>query len=148
MASHVSYSDRGEDLARLGFGDFPEVLRQGRSRLLLFLSLVLLLRCPAVAQQSAPSNASIYLDFSQQNEHLLLRNGLGMVTGRFGSALEFTTPLHLAELGLTKRLEGAQAATVCAWVMPRRSGEQYFVARGLPETGANGERFFRREETW
>ncbi|MCI0747794.1 MAG: acetylxylan esterase [Verrucomicrobia subdivision 3 bacterium] len=111
-------------------------------------SLVLLLSGIALADERALSDATIHLDFSRQNEHLLLRNGLGMVTGRFGSALEFKSPLHFAELALTKRLDGVDAVTVSAWVMPRRSGEQYFVTRGLPETGANGEQVFRREETW
>jgi dienelactone hydrolase len=61
---------------------------------------------------------------------------------------EFKTPLQIVEFPFTNLLHQARAATVGVWIYPRRSGEQYFAARGLPETGENGERFFRRQENW
>jgi dienelactone hydrolase len=61
---------------------------------------------------------------------------------------EFKTPLQIVESPFTNNLHQAGAATVGGWFYPRRSGEQYFAARGLPETGDNGERFFRRQENW
>jgi dienelactone hydrolase len=59
---------------------------------------------------------------------------------------EFKTPLQFVELPFTNNLHGAKAATVGGWFYPRRSGEQHFVMRGIPETGQNGELFFRRNE--
>src|SRR5688572_26650050 len=47
-----------------------------------------------------------------------------------------------------KKLHGAKGATVAAWVMLRRTGEQAIVARGLPGTGAGGERFFKPADGW
>jgi hypothetical protein len=61
---------------------------------------------------------------------------------------EFRTPLQVVELPFTNNLHRARAATVGGWFYPRRRGEQFFVARGLTETGENGERFFRRHENW
>jgi hypothetical protein len=61
---------------------------------------------------------------------------------------EFKTSLQVVEVAFSNNLHQARAATVGGWFYPRRSGEQYFVTRGVPETGQNGERFFRREENW
>lgn len=60
--------------------------------------------------------------------------------------LEFTSPSQYAELPFARKLDGAPGMTVCAWVNPRRSGEQFFVARGEPVIGANGELYFRPEK--
>jgi dienelactone hydrolase len=90
----------------------------------------------------------VYVDFAKSNHGLILSHGLTVVTGRFGAALEFTTPLQTAELPFTGKLDKVQAATVGGWFFPRRSGEQYFVARGIPDIGQNGERFFRRQDNW
>lgn len=46
------------------------------------------------------------------------------------------------------KLNGAKAATVRAWALLRRTGEQALVARGLPETGPGGERFFKPADGW
>src|SRR5881628_3957696 len=98
---------------------------------------------------SAPaSDVVVYIDFTKTNQGLTLRHDLTVITGRFGGALEFKNPLQVAELSLAKQLDKAQAATVGGWFYPRRSGEQYLIARGMPETGANGERLFRRRENW
>jgi hypothetical protein len=44
------------------------------------------------------------------------------------------------------KLKGANAATLEAWVLLRRVGEQTFAGRGLPSIGPGGERFFRRAD--
>jgi dienelactone hydrolase len=65
-----------------------------------------------------------------------------------GQVLEFTNPLQYAEVQLDRNLDGIEAMTVGGWFFPRRSGEQYFFSRGLPETGPFGERFFRPNPKW
>lgn len=62
--------------------------------------------------------------------------------------LEFTNALQVAEIGFSKKLDGVEAMTVGAWVFPRRSGEQSFLFRGVPEAGPNGERMFRPNDQW
>src|SRR5207248_3364800 len=48
----------------------------------------------------------------------------------------------------SRRLDGIRAMTVGGWFFPRRSGEQYFFFRGLPEVPPRGERMFRPADTW
>ncbi len=68
--------------------------------------------------------------------------------------LEFTTASQYAEVGkdamreIARRLDGIKAMSVGGWFYPRRSGEQVFFSRGLPETGPLGERLFRPREDW
>lgn len=96
---------------------------------------------------AAATDATASVDFAKANHNATLHYGLTVITGRFGAALEFRSPLHVAELTFTSKLTNA-ALTVGGWFYPRRAGEQYFVMRGVPETGQNGERFFRRQENW
>lgn len=62
--------------------------------------------------------------------------------------LEFTTAAQHREVDLAGRLDGVGAATIGAWVFPKRTGEQVFFSRGLPECGPNGERMFLPREGW
>jgi dienelactone hydrolase len=75
------------------------------------------------------SDAALYIDFAETN-------------------LAFTTYEQRAEMPFSRKLDQVEAVTIGGWFFPRRSGEQYFMVRGAPETGANGERFFRRQEHW
>lgn len=100
------------------------------------------------AQPLAGDGAAVYLDFNRANKAAELRHGLKTSSTGLGATLEFTTPLHLAEVPFGRKLDGARAATVGGWFFPRRSGEQNFLFRGAPETGPNGERFFRRPDAW
>jgi len=96
----------------------------------------------------APPDAVLFLDFDKEAE-VRLFHGAKRVDGRFGSAIEFNTALQYAELpDFSRRLDGAQAATVGGWFFPRRAGEQSFFFRGIPETGERGERLFRRHDDW
>jgi pimeloyl-ACP methyl ester carboxylesterase len=66
-----------------------------------------------------------------------------------GQPLEFIHALQWAELDpvemrhLARSLDGIRAMTVGGWFLPRRSGEQLFFFRGLPEIAPQGERLFR-----
>jgi hypothetical protein len=61
---------------------------------------------------------------------------------------EFKNAHDAVELEFSGKLDGVEAVTIGAWVFPKRSGEQIFFSRGLPECGPNGERMFRPHETW
>src|SRR6188474_1870651 len=61
---------------------------------------------------------------------------------------EFRRADDVIILDAATKLHGADGATIEAWVLPRRMGEQVFVARGLPEIGPGGERFHRPAEGW
>jgi dienelactone hydrolase len=52
------------------------------------------------------------------------------------------------EVEFSRKLDGIEAMTIGVWVHPKRSGEQVFFSRGLPECGTNGERMFRPDEKW
>ena len=86
----------------------------------------------------------LFLDFAQDDPRLKLVNGARRVDG----ALEFTTAMQYAELQFSQQLGGAKAASIGGWFFPRRTGEQHFMFRGVPETGPLGERFFRPTNTW
>jgi hypothetical protein len=90
--------------------------------------------------------AALFVDVGETN--VALRNGVVVIKTEFGTALEFKTHRQEAEAAFSRKLDKAQAVTIGGWFFPRRSGEQYFIARGTPETGVNGERFFRRQERW
>src|SRR5215218_10018288 len=64
------------------------------------------------------------------------------------NAREFSRPDDAILIDLRGKFTGAEAGTIETWVLPRRTGEQTFVGRGLPEIGPGGERFFRRAEGW
>lgn len=67
-----------------------------------------------------------------------LHGGARVVEG----VLEADAAFQHAELPFPPLLDGAAAASVAAWVHPRRGGEQPFVVRGAWETGPGGERLF------
>lgn len=86
----------------------------------------------------------LYLDFEKDDPRLRLMNGAIRTNG----VLEFTTSLQYAEIDVPHVLNGAAAASIGGWFFPRRTGEQYFMFRGVPEIGPLGERFFRPTNTW
>jgi len=58
---------------------------------------------------------------------------------------------HAEEPGereFSRKLDGLEAMTVGVWVRPRKTGEQVFFGRGVPESGPNGERMFRPNDGW
>ena len=79
---------------------------------------------------------------------LLLLVAQGETVFRTEETREFTTPLQRVEVEFSGKLDGIEAMTVGVWVFPKRSGEQVFFSRGLPECGPNGERMFRPDERW
>ena len=93
-------------------------------------------------------SAKSYLEFTTNQTNVRLVNGVGIVSGRFGAALEFTSPLQYAEVDFSRALDGVQAMSIGGWFFPRRSGEQYFFCRGVPETAPQGERMFPPKEQW
>jgi dienelactone hydrolase len=120
-----------------------------RVGILAWRALWLLASTAGAAQaQVQPADAALFLDFDDEGEAIRLQHGAKRITGRFGTALEFTTALQFAEADFVHRLDGIKAATIGGWFFPRRSGEQALLFRGAPETGPNGERFFRRRDDW
>lgn len=99
----------------------------------------------AAADQTAPV---LRLDFAAGSDGVRLFHGAAHVAESASGALEFTTALQYAEVDFAGRLDGAEAATIGGWFFPRRSGEQSFLFRGLPEIGPHGERFFRPRNRW
>ena len=95
--------------------------------------------------QVTPAGAALFIDARQTN-HCHLIHGARWTEHSNGARLEFTTPLQYAAAPLAESLRGATEMTIGGWFFPRRSGEQYFLFRGVPETGAQGERFFRRSD--
>jgi dienelactone hydrolase len=89
----------------------------------------------------SPTNAAFFLDFEDSATGVRLFHGARHSTNYH--ALEFTTSLQSGEIEAIKSLDGINAITVGGWFFPRRSGEQVFLFRSLPETGSLGERFFR-----
>lgn len=104
--------------------------------------LMALAALPSIAQVT-PSGAALFLDGRHTNS-LRLFHGAKWIAHSNGARLEFTAPLQYAEMSLDESLDRVDALTVGGWFFPRRSGEQYFIFRGTPETGSLGERFFRR----
>lgn len=110
--------------------------------------LVLLSISPQGRADIGPEGAALYLDFGKEEAQITLVQGVRRIGGRFGGALEFTNVLQYAEVEFSRQLDGIEAITVGGWFFPRRSGEQYFLSRGVPETGPQGERFFRPADDW
>lgn len=61
---------------------------------------------------------------------------------------EFFRADDVITMPIERKLDGARSASLAAWFMLRRPGEQVIVSRGLPEMGPGGERFFRPAEDW
>ncbi len=116
-------------------------------RQFIFLVLLVLAEAP-VRARIGPEGAALWLDFEKEEAAVTLPNGVRRIEGRFGGALEFTNVLQSAEVEFSRKLDGIEAMTVGGWFFPRRSGEQYFFCRGVPETGPQGERFFRPADDW
>ena len=76
---------------------------------------------------------------------LLAQNDAALFDGK---PHEFTNAAQIVDVGRPKGLDGIRAMTIGVWVFPRRSGEQVFFSRGLPESGPNGERMFKPNDRW
>jgi hypothetical protein len=94
-----------------------------------------------------PAGAVFFLDHNRLQDAALTGN-VRVSTNTFGRALEFVSPTQHVEVRFTNGLNGTSNVSVGGWFFPRRSGEQYFLTRGVPDVGANGERFFRRQSDW
>ena len=103
----------------------------------------------------SPAGAAVYVDFRQGAADLahggrpLRLRGLRWHAGQ---PLEFTHALQWAEVdeegmsAVARKLDGIEAMTAGGWFFGRRTGEQTFFSRGLPETAPQGERMFRPSE--
>ena len=112
-------------------------------------ALVLVTLAVTVARGGiGPTDAVLFLDFEKDEAKVTLTHGTRRIQSRFGGALEFTTALQYTEVDFSHVLDGAEAVTIGGWFFPRRSGEQYFFFRGVPEIGPQGERFFRPADDW
>jgi len=112
-------------------------------------ALIALAWVAAIGQgQIEPNGATLFLDFAKDDAKTTLVHGVRRLAGRSGSALEFTGALQHAEVEFSQALDGAEAVTIGGWFFPRRSGEQYFLFRGAPQTGPQGERFSRPADDW
>jgi hypothetical protein len=98
--------------------------------------------------QIKPSEAVLFLDFASHTGRVQLFHGARQIRSTNGSALEFTTSMQYAEISSSLSLDGIKAMTIGGWFFPRRSGEQYFFFRGVPEVGPQGERRFPPNERW
>jgi hypothetical protein len=112
------------------------------------LASILLLSGSLLHAEIEVSTATLFLDFATETGELKILHDARMVEGKFGRALEFKNSLQYAEIEFSGKLSGVQAISVGGWFFPRRSGEQSFVFRGIPESGPQGERMFRRAEDW
>ena len=103
----------------------------------LCLAVVAVVSCASAgAQVTAPASA-LFLDGLATND-LRLFNGAKWTAHSNGARLEFNTAIQYGEVPLSQLLDGVQEMTIGGWFFPRRSGEQYFLFRGTPETGAQG----------
>jgi hypothetical protein len=117
-------------------------------RSLLYCTLVWLSALPAAAEVS-PESAILYLDFENESlDGVKLLGGAQRISGKFGHALEFGTPLDHAELRFDRQLDGLDEMSIGGWFFTRRQGEQYFFSRGLPRIEADATRRFPPEKRW
>lgn len=118
------------------------------SRSLFRAALYCLLLTSSVFAEISRETALIFVDATAKSKQLSL-HGAKTITGAFGTAFEFTTSQQFAELKWDpKPLHGIKAMSMGGWFLPRRSGEQCFFYRGLPEIDANGNRMFRPQKDW
>lgn len=113
---------------------------KGITRAMLLLIALRMLAEPAGAQVTAEATVLFINGRHSNTVHLL--NGAKWTSHSNGARLEFTTPLQYAESPIPVSLHGLAEMSIGGWFFPRRSGEQYFLFRGVPEIGAQGERFF------
>jgi dienelactone hydrolase len=86
---------------------------------------------------------AVRIGFDDPPKSLALANGLEIASVGNLKALQFKSALQHATLPLVPAIfKDAKAMTVTAWVLPRRTGEQYFVSRGDVTVGPQGERLF------
>ena len=115
-------------------------------------SIVWVALCVASAPACAapePPDATVFLDFDEaEGKAVRLHYGAKRVSGKFGAAILFTSPLQYAEVDFSRRLDEAKAATVGGWFLPKRAGEQTMLFRGAPQAGNNGERLFPPRDDW
>ncbi len=102
---------------------------------------------PRAGADIEPSSAALYLKPAELPV-TRLRGGARIVDGDFGRALQFTTALQYAEIAFSNRLDRINAMSVGGWFFPRRTGQQSFFFRGLPEIAPQGERLFRPNPDW
>lgn len=103
------------------------------------LFLLFLLPLPVTAKPPV-----LHLDFAYDQPAVKLVHGAKRIDG----AIEFTNALQYAEVPFNRNLDGIDSITIGLWVYPKRSGEQAFFFRGVPELGSNGERMFRPNDRW
>src|SRR5687768_6620969 len=90
---------------------------------------------------AAPPDAVLFLDFDEDEATpIRLHHGAKRTSGKFGTALQFTTAMQYAEVDFSRRLDGTKSLAVGGWFLPKRAGEQAFLFRGVPHAGENGER--------
>lgn len=116
-------------------------MRSGRS----FLWLVALL---LTTHATHGDDALLHVDWSDPPDDIKLHQGAKIEKQGSRHVVTFTQALQHVELPFAKKLGHIEASTVSVWVKPKRVGEQTFVSRGLPESGANGERMFRPHGDW
>ncbi|GEM_PF-1197708 len=115
----------------------------------IFLLLLTYLMMPGRARADiGPEGAALFLKFDSADPALQLSPGIKRVDGKFGHALEFTDALQHAEVSFSRRLNGISAMTVGGWFFPRRTAEQYFVFRGVPQISERGDRMFPPARGW
>src|SRR2546423_9018368 len=112
------------------------------------IASVFLLNLGSLPAQIGPSDSAVFLDFERDEPGLRLEHGARRIRGHYGAALEFSTALQCATIHLSHRLDGIKAMSIGGWFYPRRTGEQAFFCRGLPEVAPGGERLFPRNEQW
>jgi dienelactone hydrolase len=121
---------------------------QNRLRYWRLIGIALLLPGTLGRAGIGPDGAALFLDFGNKDTKVTLVQGARRVEGHFGETLEFATVLQYAEVEFARALDGIEAMSVGGWFFPRRNGEQYFFFRGVPQSGPQGERFFRPAEDW
>src|SRR5436309_16047172 len=102
-------------------------------RCLLFVSLAAACVGGASRADHPPAGRVLNLDFAKDNAGTRLMNGAKYSPATVGGRLEFAHHLQYAEAACAGKLDNVEAVTVGGWFFPRRSGEQYFLFRGLPE---------------
>jgi dienelactone hydrolase len=94
--------------------------------------------------QLSRSGALFFADFRNFADSVQLMQGARWETN--SGTLAFDTSLQYAELTDRPSFDDIKSLSIGGWFFPRRSGEQVFLFRGLPEIGPLGERFFRRSD--
>jgi dienelactone hydrolase len=115
---------------------------QNRIRAKIMMRVFLLLCfCLIARAEIRREEAAVFIDAQSENLKVI---GAARTNGLFN----FTTSAQFIELDVAGRLTNLSAISVGGWFYPRRSGEQNFMARGLPEIDDWGRRFFRPKKDW